>query len=105
MLLTQDGGDHWLDTDGSFWRAVSFIEGAQSFDTIKDTDHAGEVGYALGMFHSLLSDLPPDMLADTLEGFHITPRYLRRYDEVLAKRGAAESPEVNYCLQFVRQAK
>lgn len=101
VQTTEGGRDHWLDSDGSFWRAVSFIEDSQTFDTIKDTDHAAEVGYALGMFHTLLSDLSPERLADTLEGFHITPRYLRLYDEVLAKHGAAGSSEVNYCLQFI----
>jgi Ser/Thr protein kinase RdoA (MazF antagonist) len=103
VLPALDGRDHWLDSDGSFWRTAGFIEGAQSFDTIRDTDHAGEVGYALGMFHTLLSDLPSGSLADTLEGFHITPRYLRHYDEVLAKYGAVKSPEVNYCLKFVSE--
>jgi Ser/Thr protein kinase RdoA (MazF antagonist) len=101
VLLAQDGQDHWLDTDGSFWRAISFIEDVKSFDTIKDVGQAGEVGHALGMFHLLLSDLPPDRLADTLEGFHITPCYLLRYDEVLAKYRAVGSPELNYCLRFV----
>ena len=101
MLLAQDGQDHWLDTDGSFWRAISFIEGATSFDIIRDASHASEVGYALGTFHLLLSDLPPDRLADTLEGFHVTPVYLQHYEEVLAKYSAAESPELNYCMRFV----
>jgi Ser/Thr protein kinase RdoA (MazF antagonist) len=103
VLLARDGRDHWVDSEGAFWRALSFIEGSQSHDTIKDTDHAREVGYALGMFHTLLSDLPPERLADTLEGFHITPCYLRHYDEVAAKHGTAKSREVNYCSQFVRE--
>ncbi len=101
VLLAQNGKDFWLDSEGSFWRAISFIEGSQSFDTIIDTDHARQVGYALGMFHTLLSDLPPESLSDTLEGFHITPGYLRHYDEVLAKHIGSRSNEVNYCLQFV----
>ncbi len=101
VLLAQDTQDHWIDPDGSFWRAISFIHTAQSFDTIQDIDHAREAGYALGMFQYLLSDLSPDRLADTLEGFHITPRYLRHYNEVLAKYRAGNSLEVNYCLQFV----
>ncbi len=100
VLNARDGGDHWIDAEGSFWRAVSFIRDSQSFDTIGDFDHAKEVGYALGMFHTLLSDLPSETLADTLEGFHITPLYLRRYNEVLSKYGAAGSPEVKYCMQF-----
>jgi Ser/Thr protein kinase RdoA (MazF antagonist) len=103
VLLAQDGRDFRLDSDGSFWRAISFIEGSQSFDTIKNIDHASEVGYALGMFHNLLSDLPPDRLSDTLKGFHITPLYLQHYEDVLAKYNVGKSPEVNYCLQFISE--
>jgi Ser/Thr protein kinase RdoA (MazF antagonist) len=103
VLLAQDGQDHWRDSDGLFWRAISFIEASQSFDIIKDNEHAREVGYALGMFHSLISDLPSDRLVDTLEGFHITPRYLQHYNEVMVKHSAGKSPEVNYCLQFVSE--
>ena len=101
VLLTQNGQGYCIDTNGSFWRGISFIDASQSFDTIQDIDHAREVGCALGMFHSLISDLPCERLADTLEGFHITPRYLQHYDEVLAKNSAGKSPEVDYALQFV----
>jgi Ser/Thr protein kinase RdoA (MazF antagonist) len=101
VLLTKNAQDLWNDSDGSFWRAISFIEGSQSFDTMRDRSHAQEIGYALGMFHNLISDLPPEKLADTLQGFHITPLYLQHYEEVLAKTSACQSSEVNYCLQFV----
>jgi hypothetical protein len=101
VLLTKDAQDHCKDDDGSFWRAISFIEGSESFDIIKDIEQAKEVGYALGMFHSLISDLSPEKLADTLEGFHITPLYLQQYDEVLAKYTGSKFPLVNYCLKFV----
>ncbi len=101
VLLTKDVQDHYRDADGSFWRLISFIENSQSFDTLQDGSRACEVGYALGMFHNLISDLPPEKLADTLEGFHITPRYLQHYEEVLAKTSVSKSAEVNYCLQFV----
>ena len=103
VLLTADGRDHWLDSDGSFWRAISFIEDARSFETIKDIDHASEVGYALGVFHALLSDLSAGSLFDTLEGFHITPRYLRHYEKVLAGNKLAGSPEVDYCMRFIAE--
>lgn len=101
VLLTRDGRDHVIDSSKSFWRALSFIDGAETFDTIKDLGHAQEVGSALGRFHSLLSDLAPGQLADTLPGFHVTPGYLRHYDEVLEGRGLSPSPEVNYGLQFI----
>ena len=35
VLLTEDGQDHWLDSNGAFWRALSFIDDAQSFVTIR----------------------------------------------------------------------
>lgn len=101
VLPARDSRDYWVDPGGSFWRAISFIGASQSFDTVKDIEHAREVGYALGMFQSLISDLPAERLVDTLEGFHITPRYLRHYDEVLAKARAGKSPEVDYALRFV----
>ncbi|MEH1960679.1 MAG: aminoglycoside phosphotransferase family protein [Nostoc sp.] len=101
VLLTKDAQDHWRDTHGYFWRAISFIGGSQSFDSMRDRSYAKEIGYALGMFHNLISDLPPEKLADTLQGFHITPLYLEYYQEVLAKTSVRQSVEVNYCLQFV----
>jgi Ser/Thr protein kinase RdoA (MazF antagonist) len=104
LLAAKDGRDYWRDARGAFWRALSFIRDCRSFDAIRDDGHASEVGRALGLFHNLLSDLPAGRLADTLEGFHITPRYLSRYDEVIAEGGASEkSPEVRYCMRFIEK--
>jgi Ser/Thr protein kinase RdoA (MazF antagonist) len=102
VLLTKDGQDHYVDNN-SFWRAISFIEASESFDTMHNAEQAREIGYALGMFHNLISDLSPQKLADTLEGFHITPLYLKHYNEVLATATLSSTPEVNYCLQFVEK--
>ncbi|BAB73739.1 phosphotransferase enzyme family protein [Anabaena sp. FACHB-709] len=101
VLSTKDNHDYCTDTQGNFWRAISFISGSQSFDTMQDLAQAQEIGYALGMFHNLISDLSPEKLADTLPGFHITPLYLRHYEQVLATAKPQPSPELDYCLQFV----
>ncbi len=102
IFTTAQGEDYWQTESGEFWRSLSFIAGSQSFDAIANTQQAREVGYALGTFHHLTSDLAPEQLADTLEGFHITPRYLQQYLEVLAKGSIKKSIEVDYCLKFVR---
>ncbi len=107
VLQVQGSDNYWVDAGGAFWRAISFIDASQSFDTIKDIEHAREIGYGLGMFHNLISDLPVSKLADTLEGFHITPSYLQHYQQVLEHRNGKrspkqESPEVDYCIAFVR---
>lgn len=102
VLLTQNDRDHFIDSENSFWRAISFIDNAESFDTIIDNHHASEIGYALGMFHSLLGDLPVDKLADTLPGFHITPIYLKQYENVkIQSKVFSKSPEIEHCLQFI----
>ena len=101
VILTPAGRDHVIDAAGAFWRALSFIDRAETFDTIADPDLGRQVGYALGLFHHLLADLPPAHLSDTLPGFHVTPGYLRHYDEVRAGSVAPASPEVAYCETFV----
>lgn len=101
VIPSREGKDYWTDSDGSFWRALSYIENARTFDTVTDSNHAQEAGYALGMFHALISDLSPDRLVDTLEGFHILPRYLQHYDEVSSCRKSVQSQDVDFCLQFV----
>ena len=102
VILTQAGHDHWLDSQGSFWRALSFIGSARAYDTIQTSAHAEAVGYALGMFHLLVSDLPCTRLADTLPGFHVTPGYLRQYDEILEQPRPEKTPETAYALEFIK---
>lgn len=105
VLFAPNGQDHWIGPEGSFWRAFSFIEGARSYDTIKDLQQAGEVGYALGMFHVLTRDLPVESLLDTLEGYHITPGYLRRFDIALAKKKQPRAQELDYGMRFINQRR
>ena len=105
LLLTASSQDHWIDPDGCFWRVISFIENSESFDSVINLDHAAEVGFAIGFFHTLVSDLPANRLKDTLEGFHITPIYLGRYLAVLEKRCAPASLDAAYCMDFIDRRK
>jgi Ser/Thr protein kinase RdoA (MazF antagonist) len=102
IIPTLENIDYSLDRDGSFWRAITFIDNAKGFDTIQNIEHAREIGCGLGMFHRLIDSLSIDKLADTLPGFHITPSYLEQYERVLAQTPIKNLPEVNYCCQFIR---
>ena len=102
IRMTQSGEDYWRGPDHSFWRGMSYVQNAHTFDAIQNLDHGTEVGYGLGLFHRLLSQLPATQLADTLVGFHITPNYVRQYQQILAQQSPPPSPEVNYCLNFIR---
>jgi len=99
---TRAGIGFWIDDEGDFWRALSFIPDTRSQNTLQDSAQAEQVGYALGRFHALTSDLDPGSLHDTLPGFHIAPQYLARFDRVLAD--SVEGPQstaLGFALDFV----
>jgi Ser/Thr protein kinase RdoA (MazF antagonist) len=105
VIQACNGQDFYIDPGGNFWRAISYVHGARSFETIRDVQLAREVGYALGSFQYLISDLAVDRLADTLEGFHIMPRYLQQFDQAFSRNGFASSAEVKYCIRFIEQRR
>ena len=105
VLHTKTGQNYLETEDKSFWRAISFIDGSHSVDVLENQHQATEIGHTLGTFHALIDDLPPENLADTLEGFHITPRYLQQYDTVLNQTVIKQTPEINHCLAFVEQRR
>ncbi|MGC9195988.1 MAG: phosphotransferase enzyme family protein [Syntrophobacteraceae bacterium] len=105
FLKTAEEKDFWIDPQGGFWRAMSLIEEAKSFDSIAGPAHATEIGFALGLFHSLVKDLAPAALKDTLEGFHIAPLYLRRYEAVRAALHVPASADTAFCIAFIEKRK
>lgn len=100
VLRTRAGHHHWIDDQGNVWRGLSFVPGTTTFDTIQNQDHATEIGYGLGCFHSLLSDLSTDHLVDTLPGFHITPHYLSQYDAA-QPLSRTLSREEHHCCELI----
>ncbi|EDX85012.1 Phosphotransferase enzyme family, putative [Synechococcus sp. PCC 7335] len=114
IIPTTDGNHFWQDEARDYWRAISFIENSQVLETIETHTHAREVGYGLAMFHRLISNLPVENLADTIEGFHITPTYLTHYQTVLKEYQTghhlavhsnnhliADPKTIRYCMEFV----
>lgn len=93
LIRTRTGGSYHLDEAGEYWRMFHFIESGEVFDTVQGPAHAYEVGRGLGRFQALVSDLRPEMLADTLPGFHHTPRYLAELDAAV-HAGTGNRPAV-----------
>jgi Ser/Thr protein kinase RdoA (MazF antagonist) len=94
----------WLEREGQPWRLLTHVDDAVAHDTVQNPDHAREVGRALGRFHLLIHDLPCERLADTLEGFHVTPRYLAAYRRLLQSGPAGIACEASrHCQAFVAE--
>ena len=109
LLPTLDGRDCVTDSAGECWRALSFIANATAWTQLQDISHAREVGYALGRYQSLLSDLPADALEDTLPGYHVTPGYLRAFDQIAAtaeaKTRADGDPDCLAMFRFIESER
>jgi Ser/Thr protein kinase RdoA (MazF antagonist) len=100
IIPARDGRNFFIDPEGGYWRALSFIRGASPLEGISSINDALEVGRALGAFHWLLSDLAPRLLHDTLPGFHNVEQYLGNYDAVLERCGKAGKTD-RFCLDFI----
>ncbi|MEI6890608.1 MAG: aminoglycoside phosphotransferase family protein [Pontiella sp.] len=104
IVPCRSGQDFFVDDEGGFWRALTLIASATSYETAQSSEHAYEVGTVLGQFHRLISGMNPLGLRDTLPGFHETPIYLEQYDAVLKRQGG-ESLEVRNMKRFVDERR
>ena len=103
LVPTRNGDSFHRDQQGNFWRAYHFIEDTRSHQSIESPALAWEAGRAFGSFQSLLIDLPPPRLHETIPGFHHTPQRFHRFQEVLSQdslnRAARANPEVKFALE------
>jgi len=84
LIVARGGLPCVRDSEGELWRLMEFIPDTEGLTGIEDPEQAREVGRILGRFHRLVSDLAVDRLAVTLPRFHVTPDYLKRFEQVLA---------------------
>lgn len=97
LIRTRGGATFHVDEQGGYWRLFHFIESGEVNDRVSDSGHAREVGRALAKFQSMVADLPPERLHDTLPGFHHTPRYLAELDAAVREQpstAATVGPEL-----------
>lgn len=109
IIPAKDGKDFVVDGDGEYWRAISLIASAHSYNQVQGIEHAYEAGFVLGHFQRIISDIPVTKLHDTLIGFHITPGYFAKLDAALeTPEGQARlksSLEAERCHAFIEQRR
>lgn len=102
-LIPTRAGQAWhVDADGNTWRAYLFIEHASTHEAVTSPGQALQAARAFGRFQSLLADLPPPRLHDTIPDFHHTPRRFAAFETALASdtanRAAQAAPEIAFAL-------
>lgn len=109
LVPTHDGRLWHEEPDGACWRAYHMIEQARSFEAVESTERAFEAARAFGEFQALLADLPAPRLAETIPGFHDTPRRLAALKEAISldaeSRVAIAREEIDFALERCELAK
>ncbi len=109
LIPTKTGDSFVVDENGDYWRAISLIASAHSYETVQNIEHAFEVGTVLGKFHDTVNDLPCEQLKDPLPGFHETPNYLAEYDAICrykTNRRLLSAPKIaDNCHRFIEKRR
>lgn len=87
-LTVADGSLLYTGEDKKVWRCFYFISG-RTYDQAINTDMVYEGGKAYGKFLTMLSDLSPEPIKETIRGFHNMALRLRQFDDA-RKNGLEE---------------
>ena len=79
LYICQANGDYIFELEGESWRAMKFIDNSYTISSSSNLFIANEIGYGLGLFHKLLSDVEKESLHKVLDHFHDLDFYIKRY--------------------------
>jgi aminoglycoside phosphotransferase (APT) family kinase protein len=103
LVPTHAGEPYYLDNAASCWRLYPFIEHTRACDSVETSVQAEQAGRAFGRFQSLLADLPPPRLHETIPDFHNTPLRFVALDAAVRAdtcgRAAAARAEIELAFQ------
>ncbi len=103
LIPTLDGKCLHRSQDGDHWRAAIFIEGAQTYDLVKDLEHAYNVAQAFGQFQRLVSDFPAQQLHHTIPDFHHTPKRVSAFVQAVQHDVKNRARSVRNEIEFVER--
>ncbi len=81
LLPTKARTPLYRDSDGAYWRLMTYIPDSISYNTTRDLKVAHEAGRILGVFHKLLENVPKTSLVPTIPGFHSLERRATEFHE------------------------
>lgn len=103
LVLTRDGKNSYKDAQENYWRAFLYVEGATSYDQVKNDHDFYESAVAFGRFQGLLSDYPAETLHETIEKFHDTVDRFAKFQAAVEAdvcgRASSVQPEIDFVLQ------
>ena len=102
VIPARDGKSYYRASNGDYYRAYLFIEGAVTYDQVENAEQLYHAAHAFGRFQKRLADFPADQLAEVIPNFHNTRDRFRQLREAIdankAGRLASVMPEVEFAL-------
>jgi Ser/Thr protein kinase RdoA (MazF antagonist) len=90
----------YVDAHGDYWRIFNYIEGAESYDLVKNANQAYQAGKIIGHFQKSLVNFPVSELHDIIPHFHDLEWRLANFDEEFLRnsldRNKSAELEINY---------
>ena len=105
LIDTKDGAKYYRDPDGTYWRAVIFIENAITSQTVGKPEHFYYSGCAFGKFQRLLADYPSATLHETIPHFHDTASRYRDFEKAVEENVTGRAADVAEEIAFIRARK
>lgn len=102
VICGNDGKPYYKDEDGNYFRANQLIEGAVTYDEVREPQDFYESAVAFGHFQSMLADFPADQLHETIPGFHDTKSRFQRFCEVVEEDKMGRAAEMEQEIRFVK---
>ena len=105
LIPTHSQLPYYLDPAGNYWRTYVFVEGAQSYDAVKNVEQAYRVAYAFGFFQKMLEDFPPPRLHETIPDFHNTPKRFAAFEKAIEADRCNRAKSASREIEFVFERK
>lgn len=103
VIPAKDGKPYFVDSQGEYWRAYTYVEDATSYDQVETPEDFYESAVSFGNFQRLLADYPAETLHETIVGFHDTKARFEVFKKAVADdvcgRAASVQDEINFVLE------
>ena len=103
VILTKSGEPCYCDSNGEYWRAYRFIEGAICYEQVEHAEDFYQSGLAFGNFQRLLAEFPAETLHETIAGFHDTRARFQVFKQAVAEDICGRAAEVQDEIAFVME--
>jgi hypothetical protein len=103
LIPSADGKAFFRDAQGEYWRLFNFIPDTHIYKVVDSEAIAEEGGLAFGRFMSDLSDLPANLLKETIPDFHNMESRLKAFSVSVDADVAGRADTVRDEIRFVEE--